>query len=362
MSDLALLELGEYVERHTSVSIATWDRIRTIKDLRAKVGRAANLFRPPSFSAAASVSAVVASVAAPSTTRVSGAAPLVVPGRSRCVVRVGAWRPSPEEFQRVLRLVPPDRREKVLKFKFESDQRLHLCGRLLLRRLIHEHLGIAYGDISFAYTKGNKPVLGCAAPPGCTMPNYNFNYSHEGELVVGATEPSSIVGVDVARVEMRGKSRSVEDHFDTMRKCFSSREWALIRGGRDDRDRLYRFFVFWALKESYVKATGWGLGTEFDTIEFREVSFDGPLEDNRKISVAVDGRVQVNWFFRVRLLDSDHVMAVATGPPCDAAPTFKATFKMPLSDPAWQLSVPVDCDVRYFTVEELVAGMPPWKD
>jgi 4'-phosphopantetheinyl transferase len=345
--ELALLELGEFLERHSSVIVKAWDRIQTVRDLRAKVGRGASLYRSPS-AAALPPRPVAATVA--------------VAGRSRCVVRVGAWNPTDDEFKRALALVPPERREKVLKFKFESDQRLHLCGRLLLRRLIHQHLGIAYSDISFAYTKGNKPVLGSPVPPGCAFPNFNFNYSHEGELVVGACEPSCIVGVDVAKIEMRGKSRSVEDHFDTMRKCFSSREWALIRGGLDDRDRLYRFFVFWALKESYVKATGWGLGTEFDTIEFRDVSFDGAIEDNKRIAIAVDGRLQGDWFFRVRLLDVDHVMAVATGPPSDAAPTFKATFRMPAADPAWRHSAPIDCDIQYLTVPELIEGMPPWKD
>lgn len=101
---------------------------------------------------------------------------------------------SPAEFQRVLRLVPPERREKVMKFINESDRHMHLCGRLLLRFMIHKHTGIPYPDIAFAYTKGNKPVLKTPLPPGCDMPNYNFNYSHDGELVCAGSEPEVIIG------------------------------------------------------------------------------------------------------------------------------------------------------------------------
>jgi hypothetical protein len=44
------------------------------------------------------------------------------------------------------------------------------------------------------YTRGNKPVLATPLPEGCSIPNYNFNYSHDGELVCAGSEPEVIIG------------------------------------------------------------------------------------------------------------------------------------------------------------------------
>ncbi len=186
----------------------------------------------------------------------------------------------------MLHLVPPERREKVMRFNNVSDRHMHLCGRLLLRYMINKHTGIPFPDIRFAYTKGNKPVLATPLPPGCVMPNYNFNYSHDGELVCAGSEPEVIIGglrrkkerreksfdlfflfitfyliilfyflfffvVDVARAHLR-QNKGAEEWFRDMKRSFSANEWIQIRRGRDDRDKLTRFFVFWALKESYV--------------------------------------------------------------------------------------------------------------
>lgn len=234
LDDLGLLELGEYLQSKLSfrVDAKEWDEIFTVGDLTRRLVQQNG-------------SLIVSSLAP----EVSGADT----GRVRWVVKVGGWNPSKEEWTRALSLLPTERREKVLRYKFDTDKQLHLVGQLLLRRLIHEHLGTPYEDIRFAYTKGNKPVLGFKVPSTCRFKNYNFNYSHEGDYIVAGSEPCSIVGVDVAKVQIRGADKGIEEYFDTMHKCFLPNEWVSIYSGRDAHEKLFRFYVLWALKESYVK-------------------------------------------------------------------------------------------------------------
>jgi hypothetical protein len=63
----------------------------------------------------------------------------------------------------------------------------------------------------------------------------------------------------------------------------------------------------------------------------------------------------------VHVVDNNHVMAVATGPPTCAAPTFKATFKLPANDPLWQQSEPTDPEIVYLSVNELIEGIPDYE-
>ena len=324
------MDLQAHIERKTGVIIKDWEKIITIKDLKDAVG--------------------IKSVVKPKD------------GRARWVIDVGSWNPTDEEWEKALSLVPKERVDKVKRYKFKQDQKCHLVGRLFLRRLIHDQLGIAYSDIVFAYTKGNKPVLGCPVPSNCAFDNFNFNYSHEGNYVVGGCEPICIIGCDVAKVEIRGRDKKVSDYFASMDKCFSLREWNVINDAGTEEAKLLRFYVFWSLKESYVKATGWGLATEFNTFEFRDVFIKNvSLEDNLKIRVVVEGREQSLWKFRSYIVDDKHVMAVACGVPQDAAPTFKATFKMSKNNPAWQRppSPPDSIPLTRVTVPELLKGMTP---
>lgn len=111
-----------------------------------------------------------------------------------------------------------------------------------------------------------------------------------------------------------------------------------------------------------MKATGWGMGTEFETFEFRDVSFEGRIEDNHNIKVVVEGKVQVGWNFRLYIVDDDHVVSYATGPPKDAAPTFKATFKMPNSSPLWNQSEPIEFDPEIISLHDVIKGKERQKE
>ncbi|KAG8584689.1 hypothetical protein GDO81_004721 [Engystomops pustulosus] len=98
-----------------------------------------------------------------------------------------------------------------------------------------------------------------------------------------------------------------------MHRQFTEREWRSIKSMRSDWARLDMFYRHWALKESFIKAIGVGLGFNLQRIEF-EVS---PIEMEvgkvyAQTKMLLDDEDE-NWVFEESLLDDKHHVAVALG-------------------------------------------------
>lgn len=145
---------------------------------------------------------------------------------------------NPALFSRGMAILPWDaRREKVLRYHFEKDQRLCLGAGLLaayaLRRSGADDLGIHY-------LENGKPAL--RAHPGI-----HFNISHSDALAVCAVSDHT-VGVDVERWQ-RAESRVAE-------MCFTPDELKWMKAQRRTDQAFIRL---WVRKESYLKMMGTGL-------------------------------------------------------------------------------------------------------
>jgi len=60
----------------------------------------------------------------------------------------------------------------------------------------------------------------------------------------------------------------INKYFCLILSKFTINEWKEINEIKEDNKRLERFYKFWSLKESYVKAIGKGLILDLQTIEF----------------------------------------------------------------------------------------------
>lgn len=128
--------------------------------------------------------------------------------RLRWAVDTHAWRPSLPEWRFLLSLLSRSQRAAVLGPSQLADRKRALVSRLMQRRCAQVVLGLSDDQLHFALTKGGKPYLDLSAaamlPQPCA-PNFNYNVSHEGHLVVLASEPVLLVGVDLsAPFELRG--------------------------------------------------------------------------------------------------------------------------------------------------------------
>lgn len=134
-------------------------------------------------------------------------------------------------------------------------EREHLKGELLLRKGLKKDYGIVYGESNpVPVIKGvhGKPQLK-------EYPHIFHNISHTTGLVVCAIGDAPM-GIDVE--EIRPFSENI------IRKVMSEQEKEQFYKLKGEEQNAF-FFKIWTLKESYVKARGWGI-----TIPLTEFSFE----------------------------------------------------------------------------------------
>lgn len=263
--------------------------------------------------------------------------------RVRWAFSISNWFPSEEEWDSCLNLLEPEEMKRICSFKrptkegliigrFNPDAKASLIGRLLQRKLVHSVLDIPYNEMKFARTKENKPYLQ-NKPSFC--PNFNYNVSHHGDWVVLASDAEWLVGIDVMDMKIpRAESdEGKREFFETMRNCFTPAEWKVIK--LQPSNLVFQenqFFRHWALKESYIKAVGIGLGFELQRAQF---TLNNPISPSAA-TIEIDSVYQANWKFFLDYLslnssdpNSFHVVATAYGPFEDAILSYRETLQTP---------------------------------
>ena len=142
-------------------------------------------------------------------------------------------------FARAYESVPQERRRRIDRFRFPKDRCRSLGAGVLLRRALAE---AGVDETEFVYGEYGKPRL--AGNKGV-----HFNLSHAGDRAMCVIAPFR-VGCDVERIGHRGAG--VAERF------FAPEEYnQILSAPESERDAA--FTRLWALKESFLKATGLGL-------------------------------------------------------------------------------------------------------
>ncbi|KAM8975984.1 L-aminoadipate-semialdehyde dehydrogenase-phosphopantetheinyl transferase [Pelodytes ibericus] len=220
----------------------------------------------------------------------------------------GAWAPTREEWLLCARCVQPEEKQRIGQFMFTRDAKAAMAGRLLIRKLIAEKLHIPWNNILLQRTAKGKPFLAKGIPT--QHPNFNFNVSHQGDYAVLAAEPDLQVGIDIMKTDRPG-SGSTEEFFRIMNRQFTDKEWCTIKSLDNEWSQLDMFYRHWALKESFIKAIGVGLGFNLQRIEFEASPVN--MEKGkiyRETKMWLDEEKE-NWSFEEILLDNKHHVAVA---------------------------------------------------
>ncbi len=149
---------------------------------------------------------------------------------------------DPLQNQRLLGLVSPERRGKVIRYRMPDDRKRSLGAGIILRRILQEN-GLTENDLR--YSGNEKPIAD----------HVFFNVSHAGDYVVGVSSDCE-VGCDIEKIR-KAPMKIAQRHFGVM-------EAAYIQTA-PDRDKA--FFTLWTLKESYMKMTGKGMSLPLDSFE-----------------------------------------------------------------------------------------------
>lgn len=154
-------------------------------------------------------------------------------------------------------------RDRAARIKFEHGRRDYLAAHLLLRWCLSQCVPVAMSDWEFAAEPFGKPRV--AAP--AEHQAIEFSLTHTRGFVAVATAACP-VGVDAEWFHRR-TNPSLAD------KLFAEQEVADLHS-REAEDRRTRFFEYWTLKESFVKATGAGLRQPLDQFHFEFPVADSP--------------------------------------------------------------------------------------
>ncbi len=147
-------------------------------------------------------------------------------------------------FDALYNSVSKKRREKIDRFRFESDKRLSLGVELLFKKAL-EDCGIKYDSVEIVYGKNEKPYI--------RGNKVYFNLSHSENMACCAISQSEI-GVDTEKIS--------KADFRLSERIYTDKENEFVCGSKE------RFIRLWALKESYMKYCGSGLSIAPRDIEF----------------------------------------------------------------------------------------------
>jgi len=171
--------------------------------------------------------------------------------RTVCMLNSGevhVWCARPEEVGGEAdgrRLLAADELERAARYRFECDKRMAVATRVLLRTVLSRYEAVAPSDWRFFVERYGRPVIADGRS------SLRFSLSKTEGLIACAVARTVDLGVDVECLRRRAPLE-VADHF------FAPAEVAALRA-LPEPVRQGRFFDYWTLKESYVKARGLGL-------------------------------------------------------------------------------------------------------
>jgi 4'-phosphopantetheinyl transferase len=189
-------------------------------------------------------------------------------------------------------LLSAEERKRELRFHFERDRKQFVITRALVRSVLSRYAGLAPAAWEFVTSSHGRPqVVQEAASHLC------FNLSHTAGLVVMAVSAAQDMGVDTENIAIRPAPLDVANSF------FSADEVAGLNA-LPIAQRQQRFFEYWTLKESWIKARSMGLAIPLD-------QFSMDLGTEGRVSLKTQLVAQPpTWQFFLLAVGDDHLVSV----------------------------------------------------
>lgn len=154
--------------------------------------------------------------------------------------------PWDETDSQLLRLVSPQRQEKILRYVSEADRKLSLYAALLTRFSLSTICGLPALELVFDVAANQKPIL-------LSTTNFHFNLSHTWGFVLCGISDDGAIGVDTEKI---GTAPT-----EVMRRVFHPEEIQYVENAPAS-ERDFRFYKIWTRKEAYTKQLGTGLNSK----------------------------------------------------------------------------------------------------
>lgn len=175
---------------------------------------------------------------------------------------------SEECVTEYLKVLPVERRDKAVRYRSSIDRKLSVIAFLLLQYALRQEFSITNPQIAFG--EFGKPYLP-------DFPHIHFNLSHCEKGCVCAIADCG-VGVDINNIRPYKA--------DIAQKVCCENELGVIEHS-DDKARA--FSIMWAIKESYVKMLGIGIGYGLQKVDTTSLHNIEVIEnDGFIISISID--------------------------------------------------------------------------
>jgi 4'-phosphopantetheinyl transferase len=151
-------------------------------------------------------------------------------------------------------LLNEEERLREKRFHFEKDRKQFVITRALVRTVLSRYSNIRPPAWQFSKSAYGRPAISNGDADSNAL---SFNLSHSNGLVMLAVSRQQPLGVDVENTHLRAAPLDIAGEF-------FSREEAQALHALPPEMQHERFFQYWTLKESYIKAEGKGLSIPLD--------------------------------------------------------------------------------------------------
>ncbi|UXI70706.1 4'-phosphopantetheinyl transferase superfamily protein [Tahibacter amnicola] len=193
-----------------------------------------------------------------------------------------------------LALLSTEERQRHDRYVFDYLKLEYLVTRALCRGVLSRYAATLPSEWTFVANEYGRPEIAAIHDTG----DLRFNLSNSRSLVACLVGREVDAGVDVERCERLTDIAGIAEHH------FSPTEVEALFA-LPESERQNRFFQYWTLKESYIKARGMGLSIPLDQFSFAldgdsiGIGFDPALDDT-----------PAHWQFELHRPDERHQMAV----------------------------------------------------
>jgi 4'-phosphopantetheinyl transferase len=205
---------------------------------------------------------------------------------------------DPQTPSSVHPLLDEEEQARMARLRFPEGRRLFGASHALVRTTLSHYSEIPPEEWRFVKNAHGKPSV----DPALYTSPLSFSLSHTRGVAVVAVTHGVDVGADVERADRNVDAARLAGRF------FSPEEAAALQEISPDRLRD-RFFLYWTLKESYIKARGIGLSLPLDSFSFH-LGGGHPF----RIDFSGEDRDPGNWRFAVLKPQPQYVAAVGFAP------------------------------------------------
>jgi len=178
-----------------------------------------------------------------------------------CINEIHLWIAQPQYnhekslLSRYKSLLTEEDAQKHKCYRFEKHSHNYLITRVFIRDVLSHYSDTPPCLWQFKTGSHGKPEVVNSQIP------LQFNLSHTDDLIICAVTLNDEIGCDVEKTDRNCEYLGIAEHF------FAKNEFEelLNKTGSEQRSR---FFEYWTLKESYIKACGQGLAIPLKDFNF----------------------------------------------------------------------------------------------